>query len=244
MRRPVLIAAALLLAPLAACSTVKEAVKGPDLAPVGYPAQLAPIQQQFVSAREPAPQPASANSLWRVGARAFFNDQCASRVGDILTVLIDIDDSANTKNQTASSRTSGTKAGVPHLLGLESSLGKILPGGFSAANALETNSTTNNAGAGSVQRSEKISLTIAAVVSSVLPNGNMVIQGTQEVRTNAEVRQLTVAGIVRPEDISSANTIKHTQIAEARISYGGRGDISRVQKTPAGQSLIEKFSPF
>lgn len=159
-------------------------------------------------------------------------------------MLIDIDDSANTKNQTASSRTSGTKAGVPHLLGLESSLGKILPGGFSAANALETNSTTNNAGAGSVQRSEKISLTIAAVVSSVLPNGNMVIQGTQEVRTNAEVRQLTVAGIVRPEDISSANTIKHTQIAEARISYGGRGDISRVQKTPAGQSLIEKFSPF
>ena len=244
MRRPVLIAAALLLAPLAACSTVKEAVKGPDLAPVGYPAQLAPIQQQFVSAREPAPQPASANSLWRVGARAFFNDQRASRVGDILTVLIDIDDSANTKNQTASSRTSGTKAGVPHLLGLESSLGKILPGGFSAANALETNSTTNNAGAGSVQRSEKISLTIAAVVSSLLPNGNMVIQGTQEVRTNAEVRQLTVAGIVRPEDISSANTIKHTQIAEARISYGGRGDISRVQKTPAGQSLIEKFSPF
>ena len=244
MRRPALIAAALLLAPLAACSTVKEAVKGPDLAPVGYPAQLAPIQQQFVSAREPAPQPASANSLWRVGARAFFNDQRASRVGDILTVLIDIDDSANTKNQTASSRTSGTKADVPHLLGLESSLGKILPGGFSAANALETNSTTNNAGAGSVQRSEKISLTIAAVVSSVLPNGNMVIQGTQEVRTNAEVRQLTVAGIVRPEDISSANTIKHTQIAEARISYGGRGDISRVQKTPAGQSLIEKFSPF
>ncbi len=244
MRRPAIIAAALLLAPLAACSTVKEAVKGPELAPVGYPAALAPMQQQFVSSREQAPAPASANSLWRSGARAFFNDQRASRVGDIVTVLIDIDDSANTKNQTASSRTSGTKTGIPHLLGLESSLGKILPGGFDPANALETNSTSNNAGAGSVQRSEKISLTIAAVVSSVLPNGNMVIQGTQEVRTNAELRQLTVAGIVRPEDISSANTIKHTQIAEARISYGGRGDISRVQKTPAGQSLIEKFSPF
>jgi flagellar L-ring protein precursor FlgH len=244
MRRPALIATALLLAPLAACSTVKEAVKGPDLAPVGYPAALAPMQQQFVSAREQAPQPASANSLWRVGARAFFNDQRASRVGDIVTVLIEIDDSASTKNQTTSSRTASTKAGVPHLLGLESSLGKILPGAFSAANALETNSATSNAGAGGVSRSEKISLTIAAVVSSVLPNGNMVIQGTQEVRTNAELRQLTVAGIVRPEDISSANTIKHTQIAEARISYGGRGDISRVQKTPAGQSLVEKFSPF
>lgn len=232
------------LAPLAACSTVKEAVRGPDLAPVGYPATLAPITQPIASVREPAPQPASANSLWRNGARAFFNDQRAGRVGDILTVQIDIDDSAKTTNATTSSRTAGMKAGVPHLLGLESTLGKILPGGFDPANAVETNSTTSNAGAGQVNRSEKISLTIAAVVTGVLPNGNLVIQGTQEVRTNTDLRQLTVAGIVRPEDISAANTVKHTQIAEARISYGGRGDISRVQKTPAGQSLLERFSPF
>jgi flagellar L-ring protein precursor FlgH len=237
--RPAL-AALLLLAPLAACSTVKEAVKGPELAPVGYPAQLAPMTQQYAS----MPQPASANSLWRTGARTFFNDQRASKVGDILTVNIDIDDSATTKNQTATSRASNSSLGVPNFLGLESSLGKVLPGGFDPANMINTKSGTSNAGAGAVNRSEKISLTIAAVVSGVMPNGNLVIQGTQEVRTNAEVRQLTVAGIVRPEDISSANTIKHTQIAEARISYGGRGDISRVQKTPAGQSLVEKFSPF
>lgn len=239
-----LIATLAALAPLAACSTVKEAVKGPELAPVGYPAALAPITQPMVSTREPSPQPAGANSLWRTGARAFFNDQRAGRVGDILTVNIDIDDSAKTTNASSSTRTSGVKAGVPHLLGLETSLGKILPGDYDPANALETNSSTNNAGSGSVNRQEKISLTIAAVVTAILPNGNMVIQGTQEVRTNAELRQLTVAGIVRPEDISSANTIRHTQIAEARISYGGRGDISRVQKTPAGQSLVERFSPF
>ncbi|OYX90943.1 MAG: flagellar basal body L-ring protein, partial [Caulobacter sp. 35-67-4] len=103
--RPALIAALALLAPLAACSTVTEAVKGPELAPVGYPAQLAPMTQQFASNREVAPQAASANSLWRVGARAFFNDQRAGKVGDILTVQIDIDDSVNTKNTTASSRT-------------------------------------------------------------------------------------------------------------------------------------------
>jgi flagellar L-ring protein precursor FlgH len=237
--RPAL-AALLLLAPLAACSTVKEAVRGPELAPVGYPAQLAPMTQQYVA----TPQAASANSLWRTGARTFFNDQRASKVGDILTVNIDIDDSATTKNQTATSRTSNSSLGVPNFLGLESSLGKVLPGGFDPSNMINTKSGTSNAGAGAVNRSEKISLTIAAVVSGVMPNGNLVIQGTQEVRTNAEVRQLTVAGIVRPEDISSANTIKHTQIAEARISYGGRGDISRVQKTPGGQALVEKFSPF
>nr|MEA2798192.1 flagellar L-ring protein FlgH [Phenylobacterium sp.] len=231
-----------LLGSLGGCTTVREAVHGPELAPVGYPAALAPMDQRIL-ARD-TPQPASANSLWRVGARTFFNDQRASKIGDILTVQIDIDDSAKTTNTTSSSRTSGMTAGVPHLLGLESSLGKILPGGFDPANAVQTSSKTTNDGAGAVNRAEKISLTIAAVVSGVLPNGNLVIQGTQEVRTNTEVRQLTVAGIVRPEDISSANTIKHTQIAEARINYGGRGDISRVQKTPAGQSLIERFTPF
>ncbi|MBI1199785.1 MAG: flagellar basal body L-ring protein FlgH [Phenylobacterium sp.] len=242
MRLRILVLAA--LAPLGACSTISEAVKGPELAPVGYPASLAPMTQPTVSVREPPPQAASANSLWRVGARAFFNDQRASRVGDILTVNIDIDDSAKTTNATSSSRTAGLTAGVPHFFGLESTLGKILPSAFDPATAVETNSSTSNAGAGQVNRSEKITLTIAAIVSAVLPNGNLVIQGTQEVRTNGELRQLTVAGIVRPEDISAANTVRHTQIAEARISYGGRGDISRVQKTPAGQSLLEKFSPF
>ena len=236
--------AAILLAPavlgLGACSTVREAVKGPDLAPVGYPASLAPMDQRILAVSTPP----TANSLWRTGARTFFNDQRAAKVGDILTVLINIDDSAKTSNSTSSSHTSGLSAGIPHLLGLESSLGKILPGGFDPANALSTNSKSSNDGAGAVNRQEKISLTIAAVVSAVLPNGNLVIQGTQEVRTNAEVRQLTLAGIVRPEDITSSNTILHTQIAEARINYGGRGDISRVQKTPAGQSLIERFSPF
>jgi flagellar L-ring protein precursor FlgH len=238
------LAAVAVLAPLGACSTVSEAVHGPELAPVGYPAALVPREQTILAPREVSSGAASANTLWRVGARAFFADQRASRVGDILTVLIDIDDKAKTTNSTASSRDSSLNAGIPHLLGLESSLGRILPGGYDPANALSTNSKTSNSGAGSVNRAEKISLTIAAVVSAVLPNGNMMIQGTQEVRTNTELRQLTVAGIVRPEDISSSNTIRHTQIAEARISYGGRGDISRVQKTPAGQSLVERFSPF
>lgn len=239
--------AALALIPLAACSTIKETVQGPELAPIGYPAALVPQPQMVMpmaSVREPAPQAASANSLWRAGARAFFVDQRAGRVGDILTVQIDIDDSATTSNNSTTSRTTGQSMGVPHLFGLESSLGKILPGGFDPSTALETSSESTRTGAGAVTRSEKISLTIAAVVTGLLPNGNLVIQGTQEVQTNGEVRRLTVSGIVRPEDISAANTIKHTQIAEARIAYGGRGDISRVQRTPAGQALVERFSPF
>jgi len=231
------------LAPLGACSSVAEAVHGPELAPVGYPAALVPREQTILEPRE-SPGPGSANSLWRNGARAFFADQRASRVGDIVTVEINIDDSAKTTNTTSAGRTTTMNAGVPHMFGLESSLGKILPGAYDPANMIDTNTKTSNAGAGSIDRQEKIQTTIAAVVTAVLPNGNLVIQGTQEVRTNFDIRQLTVAGIVRPEDISSSNTIKHTQIAEARISYGGRGDISRVQKTPAGQALTEKFWPF
>lgn len=235
--------AVIALAPLAACSTVTETMRGPQLTPVGYPAALIPQEQVILPMAQP-PQPANANSLWKVGARTFFGDQRAARVGDILTVQIDIDDSARTQNTTTTSRTSGQTMGFPHLFGLESSLGKILPGGFDPSAAIETGSTSSKAGAGAVTRSEKISLTIAAVVTGVLPNGNMIIQGTQEVMTNGELRRLTVSGIVRPEDISAANTIRHTQIAEARIAYGGRGDISRAQKTPVGQGLVEAFSPF
>lgn len=234
------------LIPLAACSDIKEAVKGPQLSPIGYPAMLIPQNQQIgaIASREPATQAASSNSLWRNGARAFFNDQRASRVGDILTVQIEIDDSAKTQNGTNTSRTTANKTGIPHFFGLESTLGKILPSAYDPTNMVETSSSTSNAGAGAVTRAEKISLTVAAVVTQVLPNGNLVIQGTQEVKTNNDMRQLTVAGIVRPEDISSSNTIKHTQIAEARISYGGKGDISAVQKTPVGTAILQRITPF
>ncbi|HEX4183171.1 MAG TPA: flagellar basal body L-ring protein FlgH [Caulobacteraceae bacterium] len=249
MRSAVVISLALAAAaPLCACSSIKEAVNGPQMAPMGYPSALIPTGQQVLpigaSGREPLPQPASANSLWRVGARAFFNDQRASRVGDILTVLININDTAKTSNATNASRTGTSTAGITNFFGLESTLGRILPKSFSPANALNTSSALASSGTGGVTRQEQIQLTVAAVVSQVLPNGNLVIQGRQEVETNNDVRELTVSGIVRPEDISSTNTILHTQIAEARIKYGGRGDISTVQKTPAGTALMQKFYPF
>jgi flagellar L-ring protein precursor FlgH len=238
-----------LIAPLAlavsACGTVKEAIRGPSLAPMGYPAALVGTDQQVQSIyHHETPSYGSPNSLWRTGARTFFNDQRAGKVGDILTVLITIDDSAQVSNATVRERKVGSSAGVPHFLGLESSLGKYLPKAFDPANAIDATSDNTNSGTGTVNRAEKINLTVAAVVSKVLPNGNLVIQGRQEVKTNAEVRELTVSGIVRPEDISSSNTISHTQIAEARIAYDGRGDLSRIQKSPYGQSLVETFSPF
>ncbi|HEY3799439.1 MAG TPA: flagellar basal body L-ring protein FlgH [Caulobacteraceae bacterium] len=232
------------LALLTACDSVREAALGPKMGPMAYPAPLVgETQPDFASARTPPPDPATPNSLWRVGARTFFSDQRAGRVGDILTVLVSITDSAKTSNTTNTSLQTGNAVGVPNLFGLESTLGKVLPG-VDPSKLITTTTADTSAGAGGVNRSEQINLTIAAVVTQVLPNGNMVIQGTQEVKTNDEVRQLSVAGIVRPEDISSSNTVLSSQIAEARIEYGGHGDISAVQKTPVGTSLMQRFWPF
>ena len=243
--RTVLTAAAAALS-LGACSTAIEAVRGPELAPIGYPAALVPTSQAYLPSPEQqqADRAASANSLWLAGARTFFGDQRARRVGDIVTVNIDIDDRAQTQNSTNRSRSNEISGGISNFFGLENSLGRAFPGGFDPQNLVGLEGESSSNGSGSVSRSERVNLTIAAVVTDVMVNGNLVIQGRQEVRTNREVRELTVAGIVRPEDISSANTIAHTQIAEARISYGGRGDISRIQGAPAAQSLVERFSPF
>ncbi len=244
MRRSALFSALLLLAPLGACSSISEAVSKPKMSNMNYPAALVPTQQAVISSADNGARPASPNSLWRNGARAFFHDQRASRVGDILTVNIAINDAAKLQNETVAKRTGANTLGLPNMFGLESTLAHNLPHSFSAATAVNTSSSFSNDGTGSVNRSEAVNLTIAAVVSGVLPNGNLVIQGKQEVMVNGEMRELTVSGVVRPEDISSSNTIQHTQIAEARVSYGGKGSVSRVQDTPAGTSLLQKFSPF
>jgi flagellar L-ring protein precursor FlgH len=246
MRRAMLVLAASALS-LGACSSiandVKETLGTPKQAPMNYPSALLPTEQKMLNPLDET-TPASPNSLWRAGARTFFHDQRARRVGDILTVNVAIADNATVSNETNRSRTSSANAGVPHFFGLESSLGKIFPGSSSGANLVGLSGADASDGKGQITRQEVINLTIAAVVTGVLPNGNLVIQGRQEVTTNNEMRELTVSGIVRPEDISNTNTISHTQIAEARIVYGGKGDVSRIQKAPAAQALVEKYSPF
>ena len=245
MRRTVIAAAVLVLPALTACSSIKEAVDGPKLNPMDYPAPLVgQTQPVLASARLPPPSPATANSLWRTGARAFYSDERAGSVGDILTVLVTVNDSAKTQNTTNTGLSTNNAVGVPNFLGLESTIGKILPGAYNPSKMITTNTADTSQGTGGVNRAEQINLTLAAVVTKVLPNGNLVIQGSQEIRTNAEVRQLTVSGLVRPEDISATNTVLWSQIAEARINYGGRGDISAVQKTPAGTALLQRFWPF
>ncbi|GIK99675.1 MAG: flagellar L-ring protein [Alphaproteobacteria bacterium] len=192
----------------------------------------------------PVTEERQANSLWRTGSRAFFKDQRASQVGDILTVIIEIEDRARLNNSTNRSRAAGESADLSAFLGFESQLDNILPDEVDPTNLVDANSDSNTTGAGSVNRREDINLRVAAVVTQVLPNGNLVLSGRQEVRVNYEVRELLVAGIIRPEDITSTNQVDYDKIAEARISYGGRGHITDVQQPRYGQQVFDILFPF
>ena len=194
--------------------------------------------------RRPQTGVREANSLWRSGARAFFKDQRASRVGDILTVSININDQAQINNQTTRTRANSENAGMPEVFGYD--LNKILPDSVAGGRAslIDMSSDTSNKGTGQINRKETITLQVAALITDVLPNGNLVLQGRQEVRVNFEVRELQLTGVIRPEDINSANSISYEKIAEARISYGGRGQISDVQQPRYGQQIFDIIMPF
>jgi flagellar L-ring protein precursor FlgH len=239
-------AGALLLA--GGCASTVDRIaqigEAPPMAAVANPVEKPDYRPVTTPLPAPDPAPKMANSLWRPGAKAFFRDQRAARVGDILTVNVQIADEANVNNTTTRARTAEETMGMPGLFGLETQLGKVLPEGVDPAALVGVNGAGNFQGEGAVQREETVNLTVAAMVVQVLPNGNLVISGRQEVRVNFEVRELTVAGIVRPEDISATNVVSHTQIAEARISYGGRGQITDVQQPRYGQQLLDIIAPF
>lgn len=193
---------------------------------------------------ETVERPRAPNSLWRHGARAFFKDQRASEVGDLLTVLISIADKAKINNKTTRSRTNTEDASANALLGYETSLSRILPETINPGSLIDLDSKMSNVGEGTINRGETIELKLAAIITQKLPNGNLVLMGRQEVRVNFETRQLQVAGVVRPEDITANNTISYDKIAEARISYGGKGHISDVQQPRYGTQFIDILFPF
>ena len=233
---------------LGGCTTMID-----RLAQVGETPELTPIENpteqpgyEPISLPMPAPETRKyqANSLWRAGARGFFKDQRANRVGDILTVLIAIDDDASVDNTTSRTRDANEDASISALFGYEDALDAIFPEDVDPTSLVDIDSDSLAKGVGEIDREEKINLRIAAIVSQVLPNGNLVIHGSQEVRVNYEVRELLVDGVIRREDISSENTVDHDQIAEARIVYGGRGTLSDVQRPRYGQDIFDIIYPF
>ncbi len=231
---------------LSGCGTIGkigDIGSAPDLAPIENERvvpQYAQARPIGVEATPAVMNTHQGNSLWKTGSRYFFKDARASKVGDILTVNITINDNASIDNATTRTRSNAEDANLNKMLGLET----LIPDSLTPGDLVNTTTSTSNSGSGTVDRSESISFIVAAVVTQTLPNGNMVIQGKQEVRVNFEVREMTIMGVIRPEDISSTNTIEHTQIAEARISYGGRGQITDFQQPRYGSQLFDILFPF
>ena len=227
---------------LSGCGAVgrlKQVGKAPPLSqadPLDMPTVEESLGRRTPS--QPPAGPAATASLFRTGAGAFLGDQRAARVGDILTVRINVADKAEVGNTTARSQGGSENAGLSALLGLE----KLLPG--DPSKAVASNSTSKFNGTGTISRSETINMTMSAIVTGVLPNGNLAIRGRQEIRVNYELRELIVSGIVRPQDIARDNSIRHSQIAEARISYGGRGQLTSAQQARWGQQIYDALFPF
>src|SRR5947208_13406893 len=246
LNRIILTGAMLSLAALASgCSSIDR------LSQIGEKPKLTEIenpttQPGYKPVQMPMPKPEqasyNANSLWRNGSRAFFRDQRAARIGDLLTVTVNITDKANIANETQRSRSNKEDSGISDFIGAKT-LGvqaqKVLPGRI-----LTADSTASSDGKGSVNRQEALQTNVAAVVTQVLPNGKLVVEGKQEIRVNFEIRELVVAGIVRPEDIQSDNTIDSSKIAQARIAYGGRGQITDIQQPRYGQQVMDVLLPF
>jgi flagellar L-ring protein precursor FlgH len=239
-------ASLLLTFSLTACGTLtrlSEVGSQPKVSPITDPTQARNYHPVTLPMPAPPPLPTGPNSLWRVGSRDFFRDQRASAIGDLVTVVVNMADTAALQNKTTATRANSASMGMPDLLGLQASVPKLFAN-TPVASLISTNGADSNVGTGAITRNETVTLRLAGVVTQVLPNGNLVVQAHQEMVVNSELRNLSVTGIVRPQDIASDNTIQHDRMAEARISYGGRGDLTYVQSAPYGQQILDALKPF
>ncbi len=236
---------------LASCSSTLERLKrigkDPEFANIELPPQTEDEEEMERHEARLEAQHAymqKTYSLWQPGSTKFFRDSRAWRVGDIIKVIVQIEDTANLKNSTQQKRNGADSWGIPKLFGKENALVGGLSANADPASLVSTNSSRSHSGSGKISRNEIIKTQVAATVTKVLANGNLVIQGTQEIMVNSELREIKVAGIIRPKDITTDNAINTNQIAEARVSYGGRGVVTDVQKPRAGSELIDVISPF
>ncbi len=235
---------ALLLAGCGNLSRLSEIGRPPEMTPTTDPTREPNWRPVSMPMPSSGIAPREANSLWRPGSRAFFKDQRAAQVGDIVTVLVNIADTAALSDVSIAKR-SGTEAmGIPNMFNLETALPTILGKKINPSTLVSGSSSNTTNGNGTISRNETVTVRLAGVITQVLPNGNLVVAARQEVRVNSELRELRVSGVIRPQDIASDNTVRHDRLAEARISYGGRGQLTDVQTPRYGQQLLDILLPF
>jgi len=245
-KRPLARLAPLLCLALGGCNLWRlgELGRPPSMTPSSDPTadpKYRPITMPMPHAVIATAQPAS---LWRTGSRAFFKDQRAAQVGDIVTVLVNTTDAADVENASSMVGAGSESMGIPNFFGLENQLPRILSKHVNPSSLVSTNSANNLTATGTRKRNETVTLRLAGVVTQVLPNGNLAVSARQEMRVNSELRVLTVSGVIRPQDIASDNTVPHDRMAEARISYGGRGQLTDIQTPRVGQQALDLLLPF
>ncbi|WP_170601025.1 flagellar basal body L-ring protein FlgH [Ruegeria arenilitoris] len=240
LSRPLLLA----ILSLSACGRLDHLGKPPSLSPTTETPEHVAMLWPGLPLHTQSQRAVDGASLWSGGQQSLLGDQRAIKKGDILTVVIELDEKAEISNDTNRSRGSSEDLKVPGLLGLPQRTAKHLPDGASLDEAVSIDSASVSKGKGSVKRKEKLTLRVAATVIDVLPNGVLSISGTQELRVNFELRELLVSGYVRPQDISRQNEITYDKIASARVSYGGRGQITDVQQPRYGQQVLDALLPF
>lgn len=238
------IAAILVLLAMSACGRVKQIGQEPDLTEPESSVEFQAMSSMGYGINELPDRPDSAASLWSTSQSSLVADRRASNRGDILTVVIEIDDRAEMQNSSDRSRSAADKVGIPQMVGLPQRINDMLPEGASMDELAEAKASSTYKGEGNISRRDKMTLRVAATVVDRLPNGVLRIQGTQEVRVNFELRELTVSGFVRPSDIGRRNEISYDRIAGARISYGGRGQITDVQQPRYGQQVADILLPY
>ncbi|GIT91627.1 flagellar L-ring protein [Jannaschia pagri] len=226
------------------CARLEQVGQAPEFTPVQTGAEAYAIAQPVFEETKVDEVPAHSASLWTGGRRSLLGDRRARDRGDIMTVVIEIDENAEINNSTNRSRNGSESLAIPEFFGLPQSIDRRLPEGASLGEAVSLDSSGSSSGSGGVRRREKLTLRIAATVTNVLPSGVLQIEGRQEVRVNFELREMLVTGYVRPEDVSRQNEITYDKIAAARISYGGRGQITDVQQPRIGQQVADIILPF
>ncbi|WP_245897616.1 flagellar basal body L-ring protein FlgH [Palleronia abyssalis] len=229
---------------LAACGQTTGINAPPPLTPVAESPELVAMQSPGLPLSLDPGFPAQSASLWAGGRDSLLGTSRAETRGDIVTVIIEIDDRAEFSNSSDRSRTGSETMSMPSLIGIPQRLNGRLPDGATMESAVGLNSDSSFSGDGKTSRNEKLTLRVAATVTDILPNGSFAIEGRQELRLNYELRELVVTGFVRPEDISRRNEILYDKIAAARISYGGRGQITNVQQPRYGQRVVDAVLPF
>ncbi|MCC6000548.1 MAG: flagellar basal body L-ring protein FlgH [Pararhodobacter sp.] len=245
-RMPPLFRLPLLIVPvlLAACEPLDSVGRAPDFTPMEPRTEHRALYALPLPDQVEPDRPAGGASLWASGQRSLLGDRRASRTGDILTVVIEINDRAVMTNSTGRNRTGEQTMSLPQLFGLPQRLNERLPAGARMEEAVALRGGSGFQGAGQIARNEQLTLRVATTVVERLPNGVLRIEGSQEVRVNNELRELLVSGYIRPEDISRRNEIDYDRIAGARISYGGRGTLSGAQQPRYGQQIADILLPF